>query len=304
MTEAMTLKRPVPELAGAARTGSAPSQAAAVVGRAAEESSSSLSRGAAIQKTFAPYVVAAVVVILILGAGAWALFGGGSDLPPGPEPLPKTVKPPVVVTQPEAEQKLAVEEKKTGQDAVADEKQAPEQKAVAEDKTNAAVDKAAPAVEEKAPVKKERVVRTVASAEAKATLSINSSPAMNVLLDGTQLGRTPLQTQVAAGDHQLTFKDDKLGLKHSRQIRVERGDVRREEWRAGKGRVSFRVVPYAEVYEGPQWLGLTPLAPVELYEGEHVFKFVNKDTGRDETRIVRVEPDKEIVVKVDLRSGG
>lgn len=303
--DAVTLKRPLPDMLGGGRTPSRPSQQAAV-GLAAEESRSSMTRRAAIQRTYAPYVVAALAVVVVLGGLAWALFGGAEDTEDGPPPLEKLQpgqvalplekrKAPVVdgtVGQPVEEQKPVVEPKP---ETVAEPSPVfrPVEKTVVPQK-KLPVDKS----------RKERVPRPVIATEAQASVSISSSPTTTVILDGSVLGRTPLTTQVAAGDHQLIFRDDKLGLKHSRQLRVERGDVRREEWRAGKGRVAFRVVPYGEVYQGAQWLGLTPLAPVDLYEGEHTFKFVNKDTGKDETRVVKVEPGKEVVVKVDLRSGG
>jgi hypothetical protein len=55
------------------------------------------------------------------------------------------------------------------------------------------------------------------------------------------------------------------------------------------------------VFVGEKRLGLTPLEPVPLYEGNHQFRFVNKETGRNETQLVAVLPGQDSLVKVDLR---
>jgi hypothetical protein len=68
-----------------------------------------------------------------------------------------------------------------------------------------------------------------------------------------------------------------------------------------KGTVVVRATPYAEVFLGERSLGVTPLEPVELPEGAHLFRFVNKETNRAENREVNVIPGQQVIVKVDLR---
>ncbi|MHB8876851.1 MAG: serine/threonine protein kinase, partial [Myxococcaceae bacterium] len=135
-----------------------------------------------------------------------------------------------------------------------------------------------------------------------ATLFVSSVPPMEVWVDDRAKGTTPLQVEVSSGDHTLLLKEEVLGLLHRRTVRLSRGEERREEWRAGKGKVTFRAVPYAEVFLAGRSLGLTPLEPLELWEGSHSFRFFNKDTGRSETREVVVAANQETVLKVDLRA--
>ena len=135
-----------------------------------------------------------------------------------------------------------------------------------------------------------------------ATLFVSSTPPMRVWIDDQPWGTTPLQAAVSSGDHTLMLKDEALGLAHRRTVRLARGEERREEWLAAKGRVAIRAVPYAEVFLENKSLGLTPIAPVEVWEGHHAFRFLNPDNGRIESRDVVVEPGQETLVKVDLRA--
>jgi hypothetical protein len=125
---------------------------------------------------------------------------------------------------------------------------------------------------------------------------------MEIWVDGVTHGRSPVTVQVSPGIHLITFRDESLGLRRTSKVEVGRGESRSETWSPSKGKVSVRAVPYAEVFLGERSLGLTPLAPLELWEGTHRFRFVNKDTGRTETREVEVEPGKDTLVKVDLRA--
>ncbi|HEY8210890.1 MAG TPA: protein kinase [Myxococcaceae bacterium] len=132
-------------------------------------------------------------------------------------------------------------------------------------------------------------------------MAFNSTPTMDVWVDGVLRGRTPMSAKFPPGDHAVVFREDRLGLTRSETVSLSAGDFRRREWRPGKGTVTIRAVPYAEVFVGEKRLGLTPLEPVPLYEGNHQFRFVNKETGRNETQLVAVLPGQDSLVKVDLR---
>jgi hypothetical protein len=133
------------------------------------------------------------------------------------------------------------------------------------------------------------------------TITFFSLPPTDVVVDGQAKGRTPLTLEIPSGDHVVAFQDEKQGLRHQKPFSVAPGDTRRVEWKPTKGRVSIRAVPYADVVLGEKSLGLTPMPPLELYEGFHKFVFSNKDTGKTDVRTVKVSAGEETIVKVDLR---
>jgi serine/threonine-protein kinase len=134
------------------------------------------------------------------------------------------------------------------------------------------------------------------------TMAFAAAPAMDVWVDGVLRGRTPLSVKLPVGSHAVVFREDRLGLNRSTSVALAAGETRKEEWRPAKGTVSIRAVPYADVFVGERRLGLTPLDPVQLFEGHHQFRFVNKETSRSETRDVEVLPGQDTLVKVDLRA--
>jgi tRNA A-37 threonylcarbamoyl transferase component Bud32 len=132
-------------------------------------------------------------------------------------------------------------------------------------------------------------------------LVATSMPSMGIKVDGRARGHTPARVQLPPGEHTLSFEDERLGLAHTVPIKVGREGDTRADWRPSKGTVLIRATPYAEVFLGDRSLGLTPLNPIELWEGRHTFRFVNADTRRTESREVEVQPGAQVLVKVDLR---
>ncbi|MFO0598439.1 MAG: serine/threonine-protein kinase [Myxococcaceae bacterium] len=69
---------------------------------------------------------------------------------------------------------------------------------------------------------------------------------------------------------------------------------------AGKpGRVSFRVKPWAEIWEGARKLGTTPNVPIERPAGEYTFTLKHPDYPPRDIK-VQVLADSEVSMKVDL----
>jgi hypothetical protein len=51
-----------------------------------------------------------------------------------------------------------------------------------------------------------------------------------------------------------------------------------------------QAVPWAKVYEGKRYLGVTPISSLELPVGDHQFRFVNEPLGVDRVETVTVVP--------------
>ncbi|RKH39157.1 serine/threonine protein kinase [Corallococcus sicarius] len=67
-----------------------------------------------------------------------------------------------------------------------------------------------------------------------------------------------------------------------------------------KGKLEFRIRPYASVYLDGKSLGQTPFAAVEATEGSHQVRVVNKDLGKDVTRTFVVKAGQDNVFKLNL----
>lgn len=69
-----------------------------------------------------------------------------------------------------------------------------------------------------------------------------------------------------------------------------------------KGRLEFRIRPFAMVYLDGKPLGQTPFGAVETTEGRHQIRIVNKDLEKDVTRTFEVKAGQENVFKLNLQT--
>jgi serine/threonine protein kinase len=110
--------------------------------------------------------------------------------------------------------------------------------------------------------------------------------------DGTSLGLTPfgLDTATLAGGKVYFRKEgyvtrsvsaDVLGQLPGFRIALER--------RTGTVEV-VQAIPWAKVYEGDRYLGVTPISSLELPVGEHRLRFVNEPLSVDRVESVFVAP--------------
>ncbi|RKG92748.1 PEGA domain-containing protein [Corallococcus terminator] len=67
-----------------------------------------------------------------------------------------------------------------------------------------------------------------------------------------------------------------------------------------KGRVEFRIRPYATVYLDGKNLGQTPFGVVEVPEGMHRVRLVNSDLKKDVTRTFEVKAGQDNLFKLNL----
>lgn len=123
---------------------------------------------------------------------------------------------------------------------------------------------------------------------------IETDPAgVSVGLDnGPSLGLTPfrLNTAPLAGK---TVSFRKAGYATTRVSADALGQLPR--FRIALTRLTgtltvVQAVPWAKVYEGDRYLGVTPISSLELPVGDHRFRFVNEPLGVDRVETVTVLP--------------
>jgi serine/threonine protein kinase len=140
-----------------------------------------------------------------------------------------------------------------------------------------------------------------AAVSATGELWVQSSPRLEVYIDGRKYGATPVRAELAPGVHTLLWKGEHPGLSRSRTVQVRAGKTSTERWTPHRGTLSFRVIPYAQVFVDAKPVGLTPIDPVPVWEGRHSVRFLNPENHRSETREVEVFPDKDVLIGLDLR---
>ena len=110
--------------------------------------------------------------------------------------------------------------------------------------------------------------------------------------DGTSLGSTPLQLDTAplAGGTIVFRKEGYVARSVSADSLAQLSRFRIAlERRTGTLEV-VQAIPWANVYEGKQYLGVTPISLLELPEGEHRLRFVNEPLGVERVVTVTVGP--------------
>jgi hypothetical protein len=110
--------------------------------------------------------------------------------------------------------------------------------------------------------------------------------------DGTSLGSTPLQLDTAplAGGTIVFRKEGYVARSVSANSLAQLSRFRIAlERRTGTLEV-VQAIPWANVYEGKQHLGVTPISLLELPEGEHRLRFVNEPLGVERVVTVTVSP--------------
>ncbi|TSC33149.1 protein kinase [Corallococcus sp. Z5C101001] len=67
-----------------------------------------------------------------------------------------------------------------------------------------------------------------------------------------------------------------------------------------RGRVEFRIRPYASIYLDGKPMGQTPFAAIEVPEGTHWVRVVNKDLGKDLSQRFEVKAGQDNIFKLNL----
>jgi len=152
-----------------------------------------------------------------------------------------------------------------------------------------------PAVRAKTAPKPEAVAKV-------GTLSVTTSPAARIFLDGKALGPAPVKgVRLSPGRHEVRVINNDLGFARTASVQVRPGRGTQRHFEFKKGRVVLQVDPWADVYYRGKKLGTTPMAPISLYEGKQVLRLHNPDLGVEKTVRANVVADETLNVPVRLK---
>jgi serine/threonine-protein kinase len=154
--------------------------------------------------------------------------------------------------------------------------------------------RAAPALPAPAP--------TPAAAARAATgrLVVDADPPSQVLLDGKSVGTTPLELEAPAGHHQVVVRNGPNKLEKTLELDLPAGGSRSERVAWTKGKIEFRIRPWALVELDGKTLGQTPIPAQEVYEGTYRVRLTNPELGKDVTREVTLAPGQDKVVVKEI----
>jgi len=128
-------------------------------------------------------------------------------------------------------------------------------------------------------------------------LSISSDPRTWVYLRGRRIGLTPLKIRIPKKPTTLLMVARKHGIRTTRTI-TPRGDNISANFVFRKGKIGFRAARRCRVSLGRKKLGVTPIPPVEVYEGQHKVTLKELDSGNVHRQKVAVTPGRTVWVEV------
>jgi serine/threonine-protein kinase len=137
--------------------------------------------------------------------------------------------------------------------------------------------------------------------ETLAKLSVDAPVPGMVFLDGKPLGQLPVTDRpIPPGPHRVTIRNRHLGYSLTRRVNAKAGRQLELNLTPRKGTLRILVRPWAKVTVDGKALGVTPLAPLSLYEGPHQVMLENADLRARKRLTVTVRPGKTKVVKVHM----
>lgn len=134
-------------------------------------------------------------------------------------------------------------------------------------------------------------------------LAVSSNVRANVYLDGRMVGKTPLRLpDVPRGDHRLrvVYRVPEGTAVKELVVPVMAGVLTDRKVNFGRGRLNVRVAPWAEVKVDGRRVGITPLKPISLLEGEHEVTLANSELKAKKTVRVTVEAGRDVELKVKM----
>jgi len=152
----------------------------------------------------------------------------------------------------------------------------------------------APKKPEKAKAPPPAPTKAKASKETRGRLRLTVTPPVKVLLDGRELGKTPLTTEVPAGSVDLELVEPYLGIRVTRRVWIRGGELTVQNWKLGRGKLVVSCKPSVTVWVDKGEHGPSP-ATIELYVGSHVVELVSG--GRRVRRNITVRPGRTTRVK-------
>jgi len=135
-----------------------------------------------------------------------------------------------------------------------------------------------------------------------ASLVVESVPVGTVRVNGRVYGKSPATVHnLPPGDVKIEVFDPQGPFSRAETGSLTPGQTLTRKVVVGKGKVEFRVRPWATVFLDGKPLGQTPFDPVEAWEGKHSVKLVNKDLKKEVTVELTVVAGKPNVFKYVLQ---
>ncbi len=156
-----------------------------------------------------------------------------------------------------------------------------------------------------APVPPVVVPKATRAPMAMGTVRVESTPPADISLDGKPAGKSPKSLTVSVGAHVVRLKLTDGHAARDFSIRVEPNQEQRVTWAPQRGSLEIRAVPpeveFRVSLDG-QALGVTPLADVPVFEGQHRLA-VTSDSNWSATKTIDVRPNERARVKLIQGSG-
>ena len=125
-------------------------------------------------------------------------------------------------------------------------------------------------------------VPVAAPAALLASLDIETSPPLQIRVNGKFIGTsTATASGLPPGEVRVEVYDSKLGISKEQSFNLVAGSNGTRRIVVGQGSLEFRVRPFATVFLDGKPLGQTPIPALQVYEGRHSVKLVNKDLGKE-----------------------
>ncbi len=133
-------------------------------------------------------------------------------------------------------------------------------------------------------------------------LELTVEPAVDVVLDGVKVGKSPVTVPAAPGRRVVELIDKARGIDLKRAVLVGKEGVTRQAFTIGKGTLSVRMPDGASLALDGHVLGLKPAAEIPVYEGTHHLKVTLGDAVWQESFAIR--PDQTLKYDVALKPSG
>jgi serine/threonine-protein kinase len=119
-------------------------------------------------------------------------------------------------------------------------------------------------------------------------LRIEAAPALDVSIEGVPMGRTPLVLAgLAPGRYQTTFSDTRLNVRRRRTVTVPNHGEQVYKFELESGKLSIKADEPVQVSIDDQEVGTTPIAPLQLCEGDHSLSLTRG--GRTVRQVLKIE---------------
>ncbi len=128
------------------------------------------------------------------------------------------------------------------------------------------------------------------------TLSISSTPAMAITVDGKPAGNGEATLEVPAGKHTVVGKGGGATVK--RVVTVKAGGTENVSLVVEKGGLAIEAPPGCDVYADGKKMGTTPIEPLQLFEGPHSIRVTQN--GVEYKQNVTVKAGLELYLTVQF----